>query len=162
MKTLLLWRHAKAESAGIAGGDHQRNLASRGHADAQRVAGRLVLHGPLPEIVLCSDSRRTMETADALDRAAGRALVRVALSDLYHAGTDDYLRLIGEFGGSAATIMIVAHNPTVEAFAEAVTGDGLVRVRPGDLAVYACAAPDWSAATIGHFTRTSILSPRDL
>lgn len=160
MRVLMLWRHAKAQSATVAEGDHQRSLAERGRADAQRIASRLIAGGRLPELILCSDSRRTMETADAIDRAAGRALDRIALSDLYHASIDDYLRLIGEFGGACSTLLIVGHNPTIEAFAEAVTGDALVRVRPGDLSVYNCAASDWTAATMGDFTRTAVLSPR--
>ncbi len=161
MRVLMLWRHAKAQPATVAEGDHQRSLAERGRADAQRIANRLVLGGPHPELILCSDSRRTMETANAIDRAAGRTLDRIALSDLYHASIDDYLRLIGEFGGTSSTLLIVGHNPTIEAFAEAVTGDSLVRVRPGDLSVYDCAASDWTAATMGDFTRTTVLSPRN-
>ena len=80
MRRLYLFRHAKAEPHG-ARPDHERVLAKRGRVDAEAMGERLAERGDTPELVLCSTSRRTLETWE-LAAAAFRFLPTRARLDL--------------------------------------------------------------------------------
>ncbi len=64
MKTLILMRHAKATWDHDQWPDFERPLNPAGEADAPRVGRRLVKEDFLPDVILCSSARRTMQTAD--------------------------------------------------------------------------------------------------
>src|SRR5208282_2792671 len=62
MKRLLLLRHAKAVAGGTKSGDHDRALNDRGRTDAPRVGIAMQHKGYVPDRVLCSTAKRTVET----------------------------------------------------------------------------------------------------
>ena len=60
-RTLVLLRHAKAETPGEVF-DYDRRLAPRGAADAVAAGAWLAAHDLLPDLVLCSPAARTRQT----------------------------------------------------------------------------------------------------
>ncbi|GBG80962.1 hypothetical protein CBR_g31519 [Chara braunii] len=68
-RRLILLRHAKSSWDDPSIKDHERALSSRGRAAAASVAIKLATWrdlGWLPQLILCSDSRRTRETLDVM------------------------------------------------------------------------------------------------
>jgi phosphohistidine phosphatase len=65
---LILWRHAEAHDAELGSSDHDRALTPRGERQAAQMAGWLKRHLPAGTRVLASPTRRTQQTAAALDR----------------------------------------------------------------------------------------------
>lgn len=65
---LILWRHAQAEDAAPGAPDAGRKLTARGRKQAMMMAGWLDRNLPAGCRILCSPARRTVQTADALQR----------------------------------------------------------------------------------------------
>jgi phosphohistidine phosphatase len=115
MPRLLLLRHAKAERARAGDKDHSRALSKRGRRDAEEMGRRIAESGERPELLLCSTSERTRQTW---------ALVQPSLADrtktrfmraLYEA--DDYLDILRAEGGDAQSVLLIGHNPAIQATA---------------------------------------------
>jgi len=110
MERLILMRHGKAERHAQNGGDFERTLADSGRADAAVMARVLVAAGVAPDLLLVSSARRTRETAERI--APNFPAARVEhLRDLYHAEPEDVVQVIEAYAESAATVMVVGHNP---------------------------------------------------
>jgi phosphohistidine phosphatase len=119
MPRLLLFRHAKAENTTKGGTDHDRVLTKSGRKDSAAMGEALAEHGPV-DLVLCSDAARAKETWQAAAPALGGPEVRF-LRAVYEA--DDYLPILREEGGDAATVLLVGHNPAMHSTAVALAAD---------------------------------------
>lgn len=110
MERLILMRHGKAERHAQSGGDFERALADSGRADAAVMGQVLARTGVAPDLVLVSSARRTRETAERV--APNFPTARFEHHrDLYHADPEDIVQVIETHGESAATVMVVGHNP---------------------------------------------------
>jgi len=126
-RTVVVVRHAKAESAGPT--DHRRRLTERGRGDAaaagRAVASALAASAGGRTVALVSSATRAYETWQELSTALPADLVvEEAVRDgLYEAGTDDVVRLLAELDADVTTAVVVGHNPTMEATVHALAGD---------------------------------------
>ena len=136
-RRLVLLRHAKAEHNGAA--DVLRPLALEGRRQAGSVGAAMALDGLTPDHVLCSSSLRTRQTWEllrgGLGREAGAATVDIR-DEVYDAGPRDLLGLLRELPGTATTVLVVGHEPTMSALAVTLAGptsapDVVDRVRRG-------------------------------
>jgi phosphohistidine phosphatase len=113
-RTLVLLRHAKAESpAGVP--DDQRSLSPRGHLDA-RAAGAWLARRHLPDQVLCSPSRRTRQTwqavASVLPAAGEQATPEVRYeAGLYEGDAADALAMLRAVDDTVLVVLVIGHNP---------------------------------------------------
>jgi phosphohistidine phosphatase len=121
-KRLFILRHAKSswDDPGLA--DHERPLAPRGRRAVEAIAAHVKAEGITPELVLCSSSRRTGE--------------HVIESDLYGADCLDVLERLHRVPEEIGSVMLVGHNPTLQALVlrladgdGATDGSGLADVR---------------------------------
>src|SRR6478735_4917541 len=71
MRELILLRHAHAEPASTGQSDIDRPLSPEGLAEAEAAGRWLRERGLVPDRVLCSPSRRTRETLEAVLAAVG-------------------------------------------------------------------------------------------
>ena len=109
MKTLLLLRHAKA---GVGAPDRDRGLTGRGRRQSAAAGRYLAAEDLLPDLVFCSDSRRTRETLDGLGLEGGAA-VHLA-PDLYDGHVPELLALVrGVKPASVSRVLVIGHNPTI-------------------------------------------------
>src|SRR4051812_21884447 len=108
-------RHAKAERAGAGDGDFERGLTARGRSDAALMARVLERAGVQPDKVLVSSSVRTRQTWEAMAETFPGAEL-VLTRSLYHGEPDVLLDAI-EDEVAADTVMVVAHNPGIQALA---------------------------------------------
>jgi phosphohistidine phosphatase len=124
MHTLYLLRHAKSswDEPGLR--DRERPLAPRGRRDAKRIAKHLVEHGVEPELVLCSDAKRTRETLELLRPALGSATVEIE-DELYGASADELLGRIRLVADSVASALLIGHNPGIQDLALTIASGGM-------------------------------------
>ena len=115
MKTLLVLRHAKSswKEAGL--DDHERSLNKRGRRDGPRMGKLVREHGLTPDVIISSDAVRARLTAEAVaetSRYTGEIRIEGAL---YAASPADILAVLRTVDTrTAATVMVVGHNPGME------------------------------------------------
>ena len=110
LNRLLLMRHAKSDwCAGQ--GDFERPLASRGIKDAIAMGNWLAEIG-LPDVIVCSPSRRTRETVELLSKGARTKLCELTefVDGLYHSSTESILQSITDHS-YRGSVMVIGHNP---------------------------------------------------
>jgi phosphohistidine phosphatase len=168
---LMLFRHAKSSWTDPGLDDHDRPLNPRG-AKAAPLIGRFMRAQKLvPDLVLCSPARRARETwklASTELKAAPRLLVEDALYDFGNGGR--ILDTVCAKAGTAKSVMVVGHNPSIERLAQRLIGKGDAKLRKrlaekyptGALAVITFETRDWNGIEDGKGTLAYFVRPRDL
>ena len=149
--TLLVLRHARA--AGEPGvNDIERPLTVGGGRDAGAAGQWLLARDIAPDLVLCSSSRRTIQTWERISAALGEAAPGkdgVSLERrLYDAGAHDLLDCVNELPDDAATVLLVGHNPACGQLAAWLTGRQDITFPACALAVVRL-GESWAAAAPG-------------
>jgi phosphohistidine phosphatase len=129
MDRLILLRHGKAEPESASGEDFDRRLAPRGQAESAEMAARLADLGFLPDVVLVSAAMRTRETWAAAEPHFPKAKARFE-DELYHADSGAVRHAAARAGATAATVMVVGHNPGLQELAVRLLTEGSA---PGSL-----------------------------
>lgn len=143
-RRLLIMRHAKSSWDGALE-DHQRPLNERGRGDAPRIGRHLVTLGWFPDLVLCSDARRTQETWQRLAEGAGRAASIRHDRTLYLAGLGAFQDALAAVGDTVRTVMILGHNPGCER-AVSWLRDEDVRFTTANVALFEGGPASWGTA----------------
>jgi phosphohistidine phosphatase len=133
MDRLILLRHAKAESEAPSGDDFDRPLAPRGQREARFVGAQLAALGLKPDVALVSPALRTRETWEIVEPAVPGAEVRFDPA-LYNAEAGAIRRIAEAAGTERGTVMVVAHNPGLQALAVRLLREG---VAPADFVAHA-------------------------
>ncbi len=115
MRDLILLRHAHAEPAVDGQPDMDRSLSPQGLAEAQAAGRWMAEQGILPDRVLCSPSRRTRETLEAVLEAIG--YVDQRLEDSVYEATAGTLAGLADANREAERLLLVGHNPGLERLA---------------------------------------------
>lgn len=167
MRRLLLLRHAKSDRpAGVP--DLDRPLDARGRAAAPRMGAYLASEGLHPDLALVSPARRTRETWEAVAAALG-AVPSEIVGAIYEAPPEALLAAIRARPDSAGTLILVGHNPGLEALADGLVASGPREARDrmakgfptGALAVIVFEAEGWHA--VGRDGRLErFIRPKDL
>jgi phosphohistidine phosphatase len=113
MDRLILLRHGKAEADSESGDDFDRRLAPRGVSESADMGLRLADMGFQPQIVLVSPAARARGTWEAAQSAFPGAETRFE-DHLYHADSETIRRAAATAGETAATVMVVGHNPGMQ------------------------------------------------
>ncbi|WP_322056520.1 phosphohistidine phosphatase SixA [Paraburkholderia sp. J63] len=113
---LILWRHAEAEDS--AASDLARQLTTRGRKQAQSVARWLRARLPDDAVILASPAARTIQTAEALTDQ-----YRVVRELAPNASVDDVLAAAGWPEGTASTVVVIGHQPTLGEVAARLLSD---------------------------------------
>ena len=164
-KRLILIRHAKSSWNDPFDDDHARALNTRGEAAATAIGGWLAENGYIPQNVLCSDARRTQDTA-ALILPCLSADPKLQLSGmLYHAAPDTILDLVQK--ETADTVAVIAHNPSIGMLANALVRTAPDHRRFNDYPTCATTVIDfdidtWMTMKRGSGTCVDFVVPRDL
>ncbi|UVK37924.1 histidine phosphatase family protein [Mesorhizobium sp. AR10] len=170
MKQLLLLRHAKSSWDDPDLGDFDRPLSGRGLKAAPLIGRELARRGWLPDLALVSPALRTRDTW-RLVAAQWPASVPTEFAEaLYQASAADILGQVQHAGASADTLLVLGHNPGLEAFAPRLAGDGsdtkaLKRLGEkfptGALARFVVDG-EWANLGFGRARLTHCLRPKDL
>ena len=131
-KRLFILRHAKSswDDPGLA--DHERPLAPRGRRAVEAIAAHVNAAGIAPDLVLCSSARRTRETLEGV-AVGGEHVIE---PELYDANCQEVLERLHRVPEEVGSVMVVGHNPTLQALVlrlaggdGASDGSGLAEVR---------------------------------
>jgi phosphohistidine phosphatase len=168
-KQLFVLRHAKSSWDDPGLDDHERPLAPRGRRAVKVLAEHIRERGISPGQVLCSPSRRTIETLEgiALD---GEPLIE---GKLYTATGSEIVERLRQIPEEIESVMVIGHNPAMQmlvlrlASGRAAIGQdsNLAEVQrkfpTGALATLAldCA---WSELGPGRAQLTGLVRPKDL
>ena len=117
MKKLLIIRHAKSSWANSNETDFERPLNDRGRMNAPEMAVRLVKRNVLPDAIISSAAKRTIETSLLMMKPLGLQQQQlVKKQELYLATPETILETIVSMDDAWQTAAIVAHNPGVTDF----------------------------------------------
>ena len=149
-RLLTLMRHGHAVAA-TGHDDHDRALDERGRHDVRAVADRTAVREATPALVLCSDARRTVETAEIVRETLGlpaESLVQVAR--LYLASADTLIEIIDEHDARGVEhLMLIGHNPGLERLAMHLDPKSPRGLSTGSLRRYAREAGPIGGSAIG-------------
>jgi len=112
MRELILLRHAHAEPASAGQADLDRPLSPEGLAEAEAAGRWLAEHKLVPDCVLCSPSRRTRETLEAVLATVGYVDQRLD-ERIYDATPGTLAELVDEHR-QTDRLLLVGHNPGLE------------------------------------------------
>ncbi len=121
MLTLYLLRHAKSSWNTPAQSDFDRPLNKRGSKDAVELGQHLQKSNIHPQRVLVSAARRTCETWHLLATQLSSQPDVITSKKLYSASIPAIISEIQTHGETKAHLMVIAHNPGIEALVEYLT-----------------------------------------
>lgn len=125
MLHLALLRHAKSSWDRPDLDDFDRPLNARGEAAAPLMAARLAGLGFAPDLVLCSPALRARQTLEHIRTKFPNNASQVRFDDeIYLASPADLLDIIQHRGGKAERLLVIGHNPGLQALAVALAGKG--------------------------------------
>ena len=163
--TLILMRHAKSAWSDPSVDDFERQLNDRGRRSAPLIAEWLIGKGYLPDTVVVSGARRTVETWDRMTSRMPETATMESSPALYLAGPDIILNVLKS--QKAPSVMLICHNPGIAEFAEEIVK---TQSKHPDFARYPTAATtviefdaeSWSDISWGSGTLLEVVVPRDL
>jgi phosphohistidine phosphatase len=169
MHQLLLLRHAKSSWDDTKLADRDRPLTERGRRAAAIIRQAMHDLGLVPDLVLVSPARRTLQTLDALEPWDETPLLE-QLEVLYLATPTQLLGVLHDVPETVRSVLLIGHNPGMHDLAQAL----IVGVQPTDaarrlaagyptgaLAEFAVALP-WLRLSPGGGRLTRFITPREL
>ncbi|MFW5714412.1 MAG: SixA phosphatase family protein [Brevefilum sp.] len=142
MKTLLLMRHAKSSWKDDSLADHERPLKKRGHKDTKQIAKEILKHDLIPQLILSSTATRARETVETLTEKLNYQGQVLFSDELYMGEPQDFIKTLKEMTEDEDIVMIVAHNPGLEAYLQIVDGE-IESLPTGGLGYLLLALDDW-------------------
>jgi phosphohistidine phosphatase len=173
MKRLILLRHAKSLQDD-AKKDKDRPLNARGRADAPRMGSYMHRRRYLPQLVLCSSARRTVETWELVGPELEAAVPSRFPDALYLASAETIANLVQGTDDHVSTLLVIGHNPGLEECAQTLARKpqnatereyeaGLRAKFPTcALAVLDFGAADWREVTAASGVLVDFARPKDL
>ena len=114
MKTLYLLRHAKSSWNFDELSDQERPLNDRGRDDAPKMGQALAKRRICPDLVVSSPAVRAMSTALLVAREMQYPHDKIAVEPgIYGADVEALLAIIRALPDTAASVLLVGHNPTI-------------------------------------------------
>jgi len=174
VKRLLLLRHAKTVPGGPGIDDHARMLLPRGRNDASAMGRYVRDHHYEPDLIASSSSRRTVETAELLSVSLQGAARSQFSETLYLAEPESIVTFIKNTHDKIETLMVVGHNPGMEAVATELAREPVKRKErdrfdlieekfpTAALAVLEFPVEHWRDIALGTGVLSDFVRPRDL
>jgi phosphohistidine phosphatase len=171
-RQLLILRHAKSSWDDPKLPDHARPLNPRGRKAAVAMRKAMAKMQLVPDTVLVSSSRRTLQTLEMLQPWPTAPRIQ-PMDTLYLANVSQLLDVLRHVEPTARTVLLIGHNPGMHELAVQLVGPGgmaeqnamtrrLAEGYPtGALAVFSIAIP-WSDLGAGQGMLQYFFGPRDL
>ena len=118
-KQLFVLRHAKSSWEDPALDDHDRPLAPRGRRAVKLLGQHIHDSGITPDLVLCSSSRRTLETLESV-APGGEVLIE---PELYAASASEIIERLRQVPDEVGSVMVIGHNPASQTLVLRLVGD---------------------------------------
>lgn len=121
MRQLLLLRHAKSSWDDPKLPDRERPLNARGHRAAAVMRHAMQELGLVPDLVLVSPARRTLQTLEALEPWNETPLIE-PIEALYLATAAQLLAALHGVPDIVRSVLLIGHNPGMHELALMLTG----------------------------------------
>jgi phosphohistidine phosphatase len=156
-RQLILLRHAKSDWPDVP--DRDRPLAKRGRRDAPRIGRWLHEHGYQPDVVVCSDARRTRQTWDLVAPELGGSPAVRFEPRAYAASAMTLLYLAQELPSQYRAALFIAHNPGLSELATALAApDSAISLPTAAVAVLEFPG-DWPSLAPAEARLVSLTTP---
>jgi phosphohistidine phosphatase len=162
MKTLLLMRHTKSSWKDDKLSDHERPLKKRGKKDAKLIAKVIKKNDLVPDLILSSSATRAKDTVEVLADALKYKGKTKFIDKLYMGEPQDFIDALHEVDNKNNIVLVVGHNPGLEAYLQIIDGD-IQAVPTGGLGYLVLVLDDWkdiSLETMGDLI--GFWRPKDL
>ena len=123
MKNLYLIRHAKSDWNDGSESDFARGLNKRGKKAILIMANVLKEKKIIPDLILCSSSKRTKLTAKGLAKEIGYNGKIKYIDALYMAEPETIQELIKNINDRYDTLFVIGHNPETTELSNMMTND---------------------------------------
>lgn len=123
MARIILLRHGKAEMPSIDCSDFDRPLNARGTQNAAAIGKFLTSQKLLPDLVLVSPARRTMQTWDQVNHYWPDRVPARLVDSLYEASAQTVLSAIFDNAGDCRSVMVIGHNPSLVVLVNQLTSN---------------------------------------
>ncbi|MFM2048366.1 MAG: hypothetical protein RI955_914 [Bacteroidota bacterium] len=144
MKTLILVRHAETQH-GFDMADKDRELKMNGIKEAETMAKRLTDKNILPEIIVSSYAKRTMQTTEKMAAVFNVTNLKIEyLESLYNASPLHIKAAIAAIDDVYNSIMIVCHNPGISDFVNALKSKTTFGMPTAGVAVFTIETNSWN------------------
>jgi len=168
VRTIILLRHGKSSWSDATLSDVDRPLTPRGERASRRIAKYLRRERIHPTLVLCSPSLRTRQTLGAITPSLGKNCTIELVPALYAASEPELLERLRALPESAASVMLIGHNPGLQQLALILASPGTARAKleqkfpTGALATLAVSSDSWAALRPGEAKLIDYVIPRQL
>ncbi len=169
MKTLTLLRHAKSTWNDPVERDFDRPLNGRGRRAAARIGQWLADEGMAFDHVRASPAVRVRQTIEGVEDGCRCALRPLFDTRIYLASAVTLLDIVQGFEASAASALLVGHNPGLEDLllmvtpdADPLRGEAEIKYPTATLAVLDFDIATWRDAQAGCARLRAFVRPRDL
>ncbi|HOC22859.1 MAG TPA: histidine phosphatase family protein [Anaerolineaceae bacterium] len=152
-KTLLLMRHGKSSWKDKKIPDYERPLKKRGKAASAEIGKILRENELIPQAILSSPALRASETAEIVAKESGFPGKITFIDSFYMAEPDVYINYLKGLDDSLERVMIISHNPGLEAFMQLL--DGRLEALPTGSMAYLC-------LNINHWSDLSLETDAEL
>ena len=150
--SLFLLRHAKSSWKNTEISDFFRPLNKRGRNGARLIGQYMDKNQFIPDLVLCSAANRAIETISIIESCMPNKLKTYFLIDLYLASEATILNKIVQIDVPANSVLLVGHNPGIEAFFARLMSDFSINLKnqkikkypTGALSIFKVAAKKWA------------------
>ncbi len=154
-KTLMLLRHAKSSWKDKNLKDFDRPLKKKGEETAELI-GKIISHGEFsPDIVLSSPAKRSRETSEIVSKYADFKGSTQFVDAFYMGEPGDYINALRELPSEVKSVMVVGHNPGLEALLQMLEGK-VNALSTGALSVLELELSNWSdlnSSTVGKLIK---------
>ncbi|MGY6743712.1 MAG: phosphohistidine phosphatase SixA [Cecembia sp.] len=132
-KVLFLLRHGEAAMSSASRRDFERPLTETGKKQLERLAKTLITKGFTFDLILCSNAKRTEETAKIIQEQLPTNQTKF-LPELYESGPSTILNLINSVSDEVDQLLLIGHNPGISAVTSFLSGQDFISLKPGMLA----------------------------
>ena len=148
-KKLYLIRHSYAEKPN-GNGDEQRRLTLEGQSTVRALGRHLINQNFNPDIILCSSSVRTRETAVNLVEELEISEQVVVYKDvIYNASLRELLEVLNQVSEEHQEVAIIGHNPTITFFGEYLSNSIIGNMEPAGVVTINIVKLKWAEVSQG-------------
>ncbi len=159
MKHIVFVRHAKASKGDSKTKDFDRPLTEKGRQDALEMSIKLKALNFHPELIVCSSSKRTMETAMIYARNHG--IETQGMLRLYHAMPETYESVLQDLDESINSVIIVGHNPGISFIADIANPGKTTNLPTCGMIITKISIEKWPDCTLKELNLISIEVPSE-
>jgi phosphohistidine phosphatase len=125
MKTVYLFRHAKAQSKDIGVPDFERTITDKGRRVTREMAQRAREKQIIPDLLISSPASRAIETACIVADVYGWEPDVIRTEALLYDASDgeSLFDMVQGLDADQRSVMVFGHNPTFNEFASAMIPD---------------------------------------